>query len=51
MAHARLMAFLDTIRDDEPKLPDLVKALEWETYAHYDEQAAQARAWREAEAL
>ena len=50
-AHARLMAFLTSLRDDEPKLPELVKALEWETYAHYDEHAAQAQAWRKAEGL
>jgi hypothetical protein len=50
-AHVRLMAFLATIQDDEPRFPDLVKALEWETYAHYDEHAAQAQAWRKAEGL
>ncbi len=50
-AHARLMAFLASLRDDEPKLPDLITALEWETYAHYDEHAAQAQAWRKAEGL
>jgi hypothetical protein len=46
-AHARLMAFLGTIPADTPLLPQLVKALEWETYAHYDEHAADVRAWRE----
>ena len=45
----RLMAFLASIRDDEPKLLDLVKALEWESYKHYDEHAAEVRAWRKAE--
>lgn len=47
-AHARLMAFLGTIAEDTPVFPRLVKALEWETYKHYDEHAAEARAWREA---
>lgn len=46
-AHARLMAFLDTIPEETPTFPELVKALEWETYAHYDEHTAQVRAWRE----
>ena len=46
-AHARLMAFLGTIPADTPLFPQLVKALEWETYAHYDEHAAEVRAWRE----
>jgi hypothetical protein len=50
-AHARLMAFLATIPGDTPLFPDLVKALEWETYAHYDEHAAQVRAWRTAEGI
>jgi hypothetical protein len=50
-AHARLAAFLATIGDDEPAFPALVKALEWETYKHYDEHAAQVRAWRESEAI
>ena len=50
-AHARLAAFLATIPDGEPRLPALVKALEWETYAHYDEHAAQVRAWRAAQGL
>lgn len=47
-AHARLMAFLGTIPEDTPVFPRLVKALEWETYKHYDEHAAEVRAWREA---
>lgn len=47
-AHARLMAFLATIPEDTPVFPRLVKALEWETYKHYDEHAAEVRAWREA---
>ena len=46
-AHARLMAFLATIPEDTPHFPALVKALEWETYAHYDEHTAEVRAWRE----
>ena len=46
-AHARLMAFLGTIPADTPLFPQLAKALEWETYAHYDEHAAEVRAWRE----
>ena len=46
-AHARLAAFLTTIRDGEPKFPRLVEALEWETYKHYDEHTAEVRAWRE----
>ena len=50
-AHTRLMAFLGTIPEDTPRLPELVKALEWETYAHYDEHAAEVRAWREAQGL
>jgi hypothetical protein len=50
-AHARLMTFLSTIRDDEPKLPELANALEWETYAHYDEHAGQVRDWRAAQGL
>jgi hypothetical protein len=50
-AHARLMAVLGTIPEDTPHLPALVKALEWETYAHYDEHAAQVQAWRKAEGL
>jgi hypothetical protein len=48
-AHARLMAFLGTIRDEEPKFSELVKALEWETYKHYDDHAAQVRDWRSRE--
>lgn len=47
-AHARLMAFLATVPDDTPVFARLVKALEWETYKHYDEHAAEVRAWREA---
>ena len=47
-AHGRLMAFLNTVPDDTPVFPALVKALEWETYAHYDEHAAEVRAWRAA---
>jgi hypothetical protein len=47
-AHARLMAFLATIPEETPVFPALVKALEWETYKHYDEHAAEVRAWREA---
>ena len=50
-AHARLMDFLGTIPEDTPFFPELVKALEWETYAHYDEHAAEVRAWREAAGL
>jgi hypothetical protein len=50
-AHARLAAFLATIAEHEPKLPRLVKALEWETYLHYDEHAEQVRAWRRAEGI
>jgi hypothetical protein len=50
-AHARLRAFLATIRGDEAKFPRLVEALEWETYKHYDEHAAEVRAWREREGL
>ncbi|MFN8594304.1 MAG: ClbS/DfsB family four-helix bundle protein [Thermomicrobiales bacterium] len=48
-AHARLMAFLRTIHENEVKFPRLVEALEWETYKHYDEHAAEIRAWRERE--
>jgi hypothetical protein len=47
-AHAQLMAFLARIPEDTPVFPRLVKALEWETYKHYDEHAAEVRAWREA---
>ena len=47
-AHARLMAFLDTVPEETPLFPRLVKALEWETYLHYDEHAAEIRAWRQA---
>jgi hypothetical protein len=50
-AHARLMAFLETIPNDEPAFPKLVNVLEWETYEHYDEHAGQVRSWREAEEL
>jgi hypothetical protein len=50
-AHARLAAFLMTIPDDEEKFPRLVEALEWETYKHYDEHAAEVRAWREREGI
>jgi mycothiol maleylpyruvate isomerase-like protein len=50
-AHARLMAFLETIEDGEPRLPALVQALEWETYLHYDEHAGQVRGWLEAQGL
>jgi hypothetical protein len=50
-AHARLAAFLATIRDDEPTFPALVKALEWETYKHYDEHTDQVRAWRQREGI
>lgn len=47
-AHARLMTFLATIPEETPVFPALVKALEWETYKHYDEHAAEVRVWREA---
>ena len=50
-AHARLAAFLTTIRDDEAKFARLVEALEWETYKHYDEHAAEISAWRAREGL
>jgi hypothetical protein len=50
-AHARLTAFLATIPDGEPKFPELVKALEWESYKHYDDHAAQVRAWRESHGI
>lgn len=50
-AHARLMAFLRTIPEDTPVFPALIKALEWETYKHYDEHAAEVRAWREANGI
>jgi hypothetical protein len=50
-AHARLREFLTTIRDDEAKFARLVEALEWETYKHYDEHAAEVRAWREREGI
>jgi Mycothiol maleylpyruvate isomerase N-terminal domain len=50
-AHGRLAAFLATIPEDSPHFPDLVKALAWETYEHYDEHAAEVRAWREAEGI
>jgi hypothetical protein len=50
-AHARLREFLTTIRDDEAKFTRLVEALEWETYKHYDEHAAEVRAWREREGI
>ena len=50
-AHARLADFLATIRDDEPKFPRLIEALEWETYKHYDEHTAEVRAWRQREGM
>lgn len=50
-AHARLRQFLTTIRDDETQFGRLVEALEWETYKHYDEHAAEVRAWREREGI
>jgi hypothetical protein len=50
-AHARLAAFLTTLRDDEPQFPRLVQALEWETYKHYDEHTGEVRAWRDREGL
>jgi hypothetical protein len=49
--HARLMAYLGTIPADEPTFAALVKALEWETYKHYDEHTGQARSWREAQGV
>jgi hypothetical protein len=50
-AHARLAAFLGTIEDGVPVFPELVKALEGETWTHYDEHTAQVRAWRAAEGI
>jgi hypothetical protein len=50
-AHARLAAFLGTLDGGVPTFPEVVKALEWETWAHYDEHAAQTRAWRAAEGI
>ncbi len=50
-AHARLTAFLATIAGDEPTFSQLVKALGGETWGHYDEHAAQVRAWRAAEGI
>ena len=50
-AHARLAAFLATVPEDQPTFGRLVEALEWETFAHYDEHTAQVREWREAHGL
>jgi hypothetical protein len=50
-AHTRLMAFVATIRDDNPVFPRLVEALAGETYDHYDEHTAQVHAWRNAEGI
>lgn len=50
-AHGRLMAFLRTIPEDSPHLPEVIETIGSETYGHFDEHAAQVRAWREAEGL
>lgn len=50
-AHARLMTFLGSIKADEPTFPQLVATLDGETWGHYDEHAAQVRAWRAAEGI
>ncbi len=50
-AHANLMAYLGTIEAAEPTFPELVKALEGETWGHYDEHAAEVLAWRAAEGI
>jgi hypothetical protein len=50
-AHARLAAFLATVRDDEPAFPRLVEVVAGETYDHYDEHTAQVHAWRNAERI
>jgi hypothetical protein len=50
-AHDRLMTFLSTIPADTPHFSALVTALEWETYKHYDEHAAEVLAWREAASI
>jgi hypothetical protein len=50
-AHARLAAFLPSIRDDDPQFARLVEALGGETWGHFDEHSAQVRAWRAAEGM
>ncbi|MDQ3227068.1 MAG: ClbS/DfsB family four-helix bundle protein [Chloroflexota bacterium] len=50
-AHARLAAYLVTIPQDTPLFAELAKPIATDTYGHYDEHAAQVRAWREAEGI
>ena len=50
-AHARLTAFLATLRDDEPQFPQLAELLGDETWGHYDEHTDQVRAWRTEHAI
>jgi len=50
-AHANLIAYLGSIAATEPTFPALVKALEGETWGHYDEHAAEVLKWRSAEGL
>lgn len=50
-AHARLTAFLATMRDDEPRFPEMAGLLGGETWGHYDEHTGQVRTWRAEHAI
>ena len=46
-AHAAVLALIASLRPDDPKSAEVIATLPGNTNEHYDEHAAEIRAWRE----